>query len=108
MAAGTRWRGTPKSKILSGTRMCSEGRQGTTEMKLLPGEDPTVCGLWNVSHEIRQANRKWLVTYCGVSDEAIVAVKSPAYEDAVTYLRTKPAESDRESEAKGRTRNRSL
>jgi len=46
--------------------------------------------------------------YRGVSDEAIVAVKPPACEDTVTYLRIKPAESDRESEAKGGTRNRSL
>jgi hypothetical protein len=39
----------------------------------------------------------------GVSDEAIVAIKPPADEDAVTYLRVKQAERDMQSKAKGGT-----
>lgn len=37
------------------------------------------------------------------ADEAVVIVKRPAYEDMVTYLRVKPAESAREAEMKGGT-----
>jgi hypothetical protein len=37
----------------------------------------------------------------GFSDEAIVGVKPVADEDAVTYLRVKPPESDREVGAEG-------
>lgn len=37
----------------------------------------------------------------GFSDEAIVGVKLIAYEDAVTYLRVKLSESDKEVGAKG-------
>jgi hypothetical protein len=39
----------------------------------------------------------------GVSDEAIVAIKSPADEDTVTYLRVKQAERDMQSKVKGGT-----
>jgi hypothetical protein len=38
----------------------------------------------------------------GSSDEAIVGVKPVAYEDAVTYLRVKLSESDKEVGAEGR------
>ncbi len=39
----------------------------------------------------------------GVSDEAIVAVKLRADDDAVTYPRIKPEDSNRKLEAKGGT-----
>lgn len=50
----------------------------------------------NESRDARVMHREF-------ADEAVVIVKRPAYEDMVTYLRVKPAESARKAEMKGGT-----
>lgn len=71
-------------------------------MTHLPSENPLILGSCNCDSVSPKRRRDASVRGLGVSDEAIRDIKRLADEDAVTYVRVKLADSDKEVRVEGR------